>query len=75
MDTLNLSDSFWKGSSETSSQQDGGVEAPFRRSTAWKTHFPTVGNLVARVRRKLQGLAATEEDPIVAVRGLGYRLP
>jgi DNA-binding response OmpR family regulator len=34
-----------------------------------------VDTLVARVRRKLQGLAATEEDPIVAVRGLGYRLP
>ena len=51
MDTLNLSDRSWKGSSETSPQQGGGVEQPFRRSTTWKAHFPTVGNVLAKVRR------------------------
>jgi ABC-type cobalt transport system substrate-binding protein len=51
MDTLNLVDRSWKGPSETSPQQGGGVEQPFRRSTTWRAHFPTVGNVLARVRR------------------------
>ena len=51
MDTLNLSDRFWKGPSETSPQQGGGVGQPFRQSTTWRAYFPTVKNLLARVRR------------------------
>ena len=51
MDTLNLSDRSWKGSSETSPQQRGGVGQPFRQSTTWRAYFPSVENLLARVRR------------------------
>ena len=34
-----------------------------------------VDTLVARLRRKLQDLIGVEDDPILGVRGLGYRLP
>ena len=34
-----------------------------------------VDTLVARLRRKIQGLVATDDDPVLGVRGLGYRLP
>ena len=34
-----------------------------------------VDTLIGRLRRKIQGLVATDADPIPGVRGLGYRLP
>ena len=50
MDTLNLSERYWKGSSETSPQHGGGVGQPFRQSTTWRAHIPSVESLLARVR-------------------------
>lgn len=34
-----------------------------------------VDTLIARLRRKVQGLAGMDDDPFPGVRGLGYRLP